>query len=142
MNRRAIGIAFPLFDGAVRRAKRGEAESAIEEQLALLDDLRRTSEVELNVAYRSTERALGRLGRYQSGQLEQVRKLTELAQIGYEAGQTSYLEVLDAQKAQFEAETGYFHALGDSRRAWLLLLKAAAAPELLDDPFAAVGGPK
>jgi cobalt-zinc-cadmium efflux system outer membrane protein len=125
------GFTFPFLDRGVLRAQRQEAEAAASASEAELQERLRTGEQELQTAYDQLLRATGRLQRYRAGQLERVKELAELAQTGYEAGLTSYLEVLDAQRAQYEAQAGYLHAVAEAARARLALERAAGSPQLL-----------
>ena len=125
------GFTFAFLDRGALRAQRDEAQALASASEAELQERIRTVEQELQTAYDQLLRATGRLQRYRSGQLERVRELTELAQTGYEAGLTSYLEVLDAQRIQNEAQAGYTRALADAARARLALERAAGSPQLL-----------
>lgn len=125
------GFTFAFLDRGVLRAQRDEAQALASASEAELRERVRTVEQELQTAYDQLLRATGRLQRYRSGQLARVDELAELAQTGYEAGLTSYLEVLDAQRAQNEARAGYYRALADAARARLALERAAGSPQLL-----------
>ena len=125
------GFTFPVLDRGLLRSQKDEAKALASASEAELRERVRTVEQELQTAYDQLIRATGRLQRYRSGQLERVKELAELAQTGYEAGLTSYLEVLDAQRAQNEAQAGYYRALADASRARLALERAAGSPQLL-----------
>ncbi len=75
-----------------------------------------------------------RLQRFRAEQLDQARTLADLAQVGYEAGETSYLELLDAQRLLREAQLGAVHALADTLRAELAVRRAAGSSSLLPRP--------
>jgi outer membrane protein TolC len=125
------GFTFAFLDRGVLRSQRDEAQALASASEAELRERVRTVEQELQTAYDQLLRATGRLQRYRSGQLDRVKELAELAQTGYEAGLTSYLEVLDAQRTQNEAQAGYYRALADAARARLALERAAGSPQLL-----------
>jgi outer membrane protein TolC len=126
-----FGIAFPLWDHGTLRARRDEAQALAVEQEAVVADLKRQTRLDIQVAYNQAVRAAARMQRYRTDQLEQARMLADLARIGYEAGQTNYLELLDAQNTLQQTQAGYRQAIVTTARARLTLERAAGSRNLL-----------
>ena len=120
-----FGITFnqPLFDGGQRKGLRRVREANfIDTQLALTG-LRTQARSEVRVAQdsvRSSERALAFL-RSAANQAGEVLKITTFA---FEAGATTNLEVIDAQRQARDADTAAVIAEHAVRRSQLNLLTA------------------
>lgn len=103
--RYAVGpvVSWPLFDlgrvrAGVEAARAGEAEAAARHEQAVL---RAMEEIETSlVAY---DKARERLGHLEEAAAASERA-TELARLRYEEGGSAYLEVLDAERTQLEAQ--------------------------------------
>lgn len=126
-----VGLVFPLWDRGSLRARREEARAAIAAGEAQVAETLRLAELEIRVAYDRTVQATARLQRYRTGQLDQAASLVELAQLGYEAGQTGFLELLDAQRSFHDTRAGYIRVMAEAARTRLALERAAGSPRLL-----------
>jgi cobalt-zinc-cadmium efflux system outer membrane protein len=128
-----LGITLPLFDYGGRRARIQQAEAAARAQE---DRIRATrSEVSQEV-----EQALVRLRAseaiirdYQQGVLDQARQLLEASRRGFQAGATSILSFLEAQRTYRSVLTEYTNALAAHAQAVAELERAvgAVSPALL-----------
>jgi outer membrane protein len=126
-----FGVVLPLFDFGSNRARAREASSLVKEQEALTADTARLTEVDVQVAYNQATRAMARLSAFRTGSLDNARLLADLIRVGYEAGESSLIELLDARNALFEAEAGQIQILATALRAELELERAAGDTRLL-----------
>ena len=118
-----VTFSAPIFDSGQRRGQKRVRESDYNlARLALSGrQIRARSEVRIaQEAVRRTERALARL-RSAADQANEVLKITTFA---FEAGATTNLEVIDAQRQARDADTDAVLAEHDVRRAQLDLLTA------------------
>jgi outer membrane protein TolC len=123
-----IGLVFPIFDYGRLRAQRNTAEAAVAEQEANVEALRRQVRLEVDTALHRLEQA-GVLAESLTGEvLTQSRQLQTMAQIGYQAGENTYLELLDAQRVYQTAATDALRAVTAYRLAEAALEQALGAP--------------
>ena len=118
-----VSASFPVFDGGDRRALKQLRQAALETSKLSLTaaELQARSEVRVaDEAVKSTERALVSI-RLSAEQAEEVVRITNIA---FEAGATTNLEVIDAQRSARDAETAVAIAEDANRRARLDLLTA------------------
>jgi outer membrane protein, multidrug efflux system len=99
----SAGVSVPIFAGGRQSgelaAARARAEQArAQYELAALNGLRDASDALAGVRSARDQVAA------QATQVEALRSATALAQLRYEAGVASYLDVLDAQRGLFAAE--------------------------------------
>jgi outer membrane protein TolC len=112
-----VSFVWPLFDTGRLRAERGAASAAAAEQEANVEALRRQVRMEVDTALHSLEQARALVETLTGGTLnvggtlDRTRQLREMAQIGYQAGENSYLELLDAQRAYRTAATDVLRAM-------------------------------
>src|SRR5581483_4428869 len=119
-----IGLLFPLFDLGRNRADIQTAQAALQEQDALAREAARTARLEVETAVRNLEQARRTVESFQAGRLQQAKELLEMAQIGYDKGATTYLELLDAQQVYRNEQTAYTRALADYNIAKATLQRA------------------
>jgi cobalt-zinc-cadmium efflux system outer membrane protein len=113
----AVGVTLPIFDwGSIRHdRRRAESEAAAQEQrLAAM-----TNAVHLDVqtALYDVRRAETQVREYERGLLSQSERLADMAQKGFKAGATGYLEVLEAQRTLRSVRADYYTALADHMKA-------------------------
>lgn len=116
-------LAAPVFGFGRKRAAYEAALAAYDEARALYEQkvLEVFKEAEdAVIAYRSARRAAGLKAELRDA----ARKYVELAHLQYRAGSINYIDVLDAQRRYFDAETGLSNALRDERLALVALYKA------------------
>jgi cobalt-zinc-cadmium efflux system outer membrane protein len=119
-----VGLLFPLFDLGRNRADIRAAQSALQEQEALVQEAARTARLEVETAFRNLEQARRTVESFQTGRLQQAKELQEMAQIGYDKGATTYLELLDALQVYRNEQTDYARALADYNIAKATLQRA------------------
>ncbi len=128
-------VTVPLFDfGSIGREKKAaQAEvRAGEAQLALL---RQSAATQVEQALIRLQQQRQTVETYRSGIVPQTLDLLRKTQVGYAAGASTYLEVLDAQRTLRAVQTEYLQALVGTRNSEAALESAlGAAP-----PAALVG---
>ncbi len=122
----SAGLLAPIFNAGSLRAQVQIAEA--EQQIRLLD-----YQQTLRVAFSETLTALSIEQRTQAQLLAQQRQLNalrnslDLAQQRFDAGYSSYLDVLDAQRALFDAEIAMVNSQRNQLNARIGLYKALAS---------------
>lgn len=108
-----VGISMPLpvFDlnrGNIERAHQETVKADVGRQLALQENQTRLVEAQQNMdaAYREANE-------YKTAVLPEAEKAFTQAQRGYNAGKSSYLDVLDAQRTLADTRLAYVAALKD-----------------------------
>jgi multidrug efflux system outer membrane protein len=122
------GLLAPIFNAGALRANVEIAEA--EQRIRLLD-----YQQTLRVAFSETLEALSIVSRTQAQldaqqrQLNALRNSLDLAHKRFDAGYSSYLEVLDAQRALFDAEIALVNSQRNQLNARIGLYKALASSE-------------
>jgi outer membrane protein len=119
----AVNFSQPLWDSGLRRGQRRFREANVNTARLAVQGLQIRARSEVRVAQESvrrTERALASL-RSAASQAAEVLKITTFA---FEAGATTNLEVIDAQRQARDADTAAVIAEHAVRRAQLELLTA------------------
>lgn len=99
------GLVQPLFDAGRRRAVQRAAEARYQQQLAKYAKTVLTALAEVEGALLTREQELERRRRLVA-YFTEAQATLETARDRYERGLSSYLNVLDAQQAAFQAELG------------------------------------
>ena len=118
-----VSFSQPVFDGGLRRGQRRFREANVNASRLALQGLQIQARSEVRLAQetvRSTERSLESL-RSAAQQAAEVLKITTFA---FEAGATTNLEVIDAQRQARDAASSAAVAEDAVRRAQLDLLTA------------------
>jgi outer membrane protein TolC len=96
---------------------RGKYKAMVNEAEADLDMSRAEFESELNMTmfdvkelHTNADTAMRLMGLYEKTVLPQARQLVEASRAGYETGGSTFLELVDAQKALLDAELAYERA--------------------------------
>lgn len=106
-----VGIVIPLFDFGRNRGAVNEAKANAQEQQAILDQTTRAARLDVVTTYANFVAAQKAVESFSSGRLAQSRELLDMAQVGYEHGANSYLELLDAQTVYRNEQADYARAL-------------------------------
>jgi len=106
-----VGIVIPLFDFGRNRGGVQEAKANAQEQQAILDETARTARLDVATTYARFVAAQAAVQGFTGGRLAQSRELLDMAQIGYQHGANSYLELLDAQTVYRNEQADYARAL-------------------------------
>lgn len=122
-------VAVPLWDwGNVRgqvRASR-QKEQAAEKNI---EEIRNQVLLETETSYMQLENLQLRLRDLNTDVLKDQEKLILMVQRGYEAGISSYLEVMEARRSLRDIQKQYYEILAESRRT-LIRLERASGTEL------------
>jgi len=105
-----VGVSLPLLDRGRKRAQVQSAEAAVSEQRAVTDESVRTARLEIESALRALDLARRQLESFQTGRVARAKELLSMAQLGYEHGASSYLELLDAEQAYRTEQVGFVRA--------------------------------
>jgi outer membrane protein TolC len=122
-----IGITLPLFDYGSRRHHVRQAEEAARAQEDRITAMRNQvrQEVEQALARRRAAEAIIR--DYQPGVLDQARRLLEASRTGFQAGATSVIALLEAQRTYRSVQTDYTNALAAYAQAQAELERATGS---------------
>jgi Outer membrane efflux protein len=125
-----IGISLPLFDYGSRRHRIRQAEESARAQEARIAATRRQVRQEVEQALARLQ-AADAVVRDQGGVLEGARRLLEASRTGFQAGATSVIAILEAQRTYRSVLTDYTNALAAAgallRRLGTLLRRLAVA---------------
>jgi outer membrane protein len=106
-----VGVVIPLLDFGRNRAGVAEARAGIIEQQGTLDQTTRSARLDVATTFERFVAAQRAVQSFDAGRLAQSRELLDMAQIGYERGANSYLELIDAQTVYRAEQAGYARAL-------------------------------
>ncbi len=106
-----VGLVIPLFDFGRNRGGVQEAKANAQEQQAILDETVRTARLDVATTYARFVAVQAAVQGFTGGRLAQSRELLDMAQIGYQHGANSYLELLDAQTVYRNEQADYARAL-------------------------------
>jgi multidrug efflux system outer membrane protein len=117
------GLLAPIFEGgrlaSLEAASRAELEQAAATyQQAVLNGYREVSDAAISI------RKLAEVRAEQSVQVDSARTAERLANRRFEGGVSSYLEVLDAQTAVFQAELEFARTQRDEAQSFVQLYRA------------------
>ncbi|MFZ2330852.1 MAG: TolC family protein [Atribacterota bacterium] len=119
----AILGEVPIFDGGVNKSKIKQAEmnlSLVEQSKKQVEQL---IELEIRSVYLSMKEA-EKLFKVTEQGIKDSRESFRIAQVKYNEGVATNIEVIDAQSALIEAETNHLNALYEYNTSWASLIKA------------------
>lgn len=119
-----VGVTFPLLDLGRRRADMRSAEARVAEQEASLDETARVARLEIETAFRTLELSGRQVASFEGGRLAQAKQLLSMAQLSYEHGASSYLELLDARQVYRTEQVSFARAGADYHIALASLQRA------------------
>ena len=122
----SLGFTVPLFDQ--NQAQIAKARMVHMETQALLDALERSIMQETRDAADRLASAWDVASLYQQQVLPQVQETLSLSEATYQAGQTTVLNVIDAQRSLLETRRANLAALQDAANAMAELERATARP--------------
>ncbi len=120
-------VTLPLFDFGSLRHERRAAEAETLAQQATIALLRSQVAAQVEQALIRWRQQRQTVERYRSGIVPLAVELLRKTQIGYAAGASTYLEVLEAQRALRQTQTEYLQALAGARRGETALESALGA---------------
>ncbi len=113
----------PIFDGGVNKSKIKQAEM----NLSLVEQSKKQAEqlieLEIRSVYLSMKEA-EKLFKVTEQGIKDSRESFRIAQVKYNEGVATNIEVIDAQSALIEAETNHLNALYEYNTSWASLIKA------------------
>jgi TolC family type I secretion outer membrane protein len=121
-------VQFPIFDSGRRESVLQEQEALLQQALAQREQLQRQIALEVEQAIRNYQVALQRLNTARAA-LASAEEAFRLAQVRYEAGVGTQVEVLDAQVALTQARANEVRALYDAHKAFARLVYATGLSE-------------
>lgn len=113
----SVGLRLPLWNGG--RPEVARAEASVSLARAVLERSRLEVSLAFEQAVREAEVAEGTLRQLEAGIVPAARKTFELVRLSYEAGETSLLDLLDAQRSLRAAEFEEMSAGLGLVRAWM-----------------------
>ncbi|AJY33072.1 cobalt-zinc-cadmium resistance protein CzcC [Burkholderia thailandensis 34] len=121
-----VSIPLPLFDtnkGAILEAVHKAAKANAD-----FDAERARLRLDLTQAYTSYERSTGEARRLKADVLPAARLSLDAMSRGYQLGKFSFLDVLDAQRTLFDAQSRYVQALADAHQSFADIERVVGAP--------------
>lgn len=122
-----IGITLPLFDYGSRRNRVRQAEESARAQEARLAATRNQIGQEVQQAATRVRAAEAVIRDFQGGVLDQTRRLVEASRTGFQAGLTTVVQLLEAQRTYRAVFADYTNALADYAEARAELERATGA---------------
>jgi outer membrane protein TolC len=116
-------LTLPLYDGGLRYGQARERDALVSEARVALDGQLRQARSDVRTAFEALRRADEALVASRDA-ARLAKQALDLANLAYNAGATSDLEVIDAERAARDAETQAELAADGARQARLSLLAA------------------
>ena len=117
-------LSVPLYDGGLRYGQRADREAALAQARVRLEDARRRAQAELRSAVSSLSIAETVVQRARAA-ATLAHSAEQLAQLGYQAGAGTNLELIDADRRARDADARVALAEDELRRSRLDWLSAA-----------------
>jgi len=127
----SLTFNVPIFDKRYARAKEKQALGSLAQMSATYDDVKRRVLLEVSQAYLLHKEALERV-ELTKKQLESAEEAKSVADVRYEAGVSTVVEVLDAQTALITSRTDYVNSLFDYALSVAQWERATAASRDID----------
>lgn len=108
-----LGITLPILDWGGAKATQRSAEVSVSSAELRAASVKNNVALEVQNAATKVLSADKLVRDYENGILNQSQQLADMAQKGYKAGATNYLEVLEAQRTLRDVKTGYYSALAE-----------------------------
>jgi cobalt-zinc-cadmium efflux system outer membrane protein len=120
-----LSLSFPIPLWNRNGAAIASARFAAEQAQKQLESAELKAEVQIRQTVSAYRNAVERVHHFQSGILKDADKVLETKRFSYDRGQSSLLELLDAQRTDNEVRSSYNDALADQARALIELQRAA-----------------
>jgi cobalt-zinc-cadmium efflux system outer membrane protein len=124
----SLSLPIPLWNR--NRAAIDAARSSAEQAQKQLEAAELKAEVQIRQSADAYHSAAERVRNYQSGILKDAQAVLDAKRFSYQHGQSSLLELLDAQRTSNEVQSSYTDALADQAKALIELERAANFWEL------------
>lgn len=116
-------VGLPIFDRGQGQKARAEAQRAV--VAARTEAMSRQIAADIQSAHLVFRQARDELKRFEEATTESVQRLLRAAQSGYNEGERSIVELLDAQRARTDVALRRLHLLASAKRAEVRLRSAA-----------------
>ncbi len=130
-----VGLIYPVFDSGLSRAQRDEAKAAYDQAQLNTENLLSTLRVDIRKAIAGVKEA-EEVFASQEKNVEQAQEALGIAQVAYDTGAKTALDVLDSEVALTQARTLRAQALHQRAVAMAQLTRAIG---LLPEPLRAAG---
>jgi len=120
-----LSVSFPIPLWNRNKAAIASARFTAEQAQKQLEAAELKAEVQIRQAFSAYRSVVERVRHYQSGILKEADSVLEAKRFSYERGQSSLLELLDAQRTDNEVRSSYNDALADQAKALIELERAA-----------------
>jgi outer membrane protein len=117
-------LTIPIYDGGLRYGLAAEREALSNEARSQYDALLRQARSDVRLAFESVKRAEAALAA-STNAARLAKSALELATVAYQAGATTNIEVIDAERRARDAETAAAIAEDNARQARVDLLAAS-----------------
>jgi outer membrane protein TolC len=121
-------ITIPIFDFGSNKSERRALEAEARADEATIALLRSQAATQVEQALLRLQQQRQTVERYRTGIVPLTLDLLRKTQIGYAAGASTYLEVLEAQRTLKQVQTEYLQALVGTRTSEAALESALGAP--------------
>ena len=125
-----MSFSFPLPLWNRNKAAIASARFSGEQAQKQLEAAELKAEVQIRQAFSAYRSAVERHRHYENGILKDADAVLEAKRFSYQHGQTTLLELLDAQRTDNEVRSGYNDALADHAKALIELERAAQLWEI------------
>jgi cobalt-zinc-cadmium efflux system outer membrane protein len=119
----SVSLPIPLWNR--NKAAIASARSTAEQAQVQLEAAEHKAEVQIRQTFSAYHSAVERVRHYQGGILKDADAVLEAKRFSYQRGQSSLLELLDAQRTDNEVRSSYNDALADQAKALIELERAA-----------------
>jgi cobalt-zinc-cadmium efflux system outer membrane protein len=128
-NQLEIGVSLPLPLWNRNQYEIRKAQATAGQTQRQLDAAELRAEVEIRTAHSNYRAALDRVRQFEAELLRGAETVVAARRFSYERGQTSLLELLEAQRTANDVQQSYHDALADAVKARIELLRAAGLSE-------------
>ncbi len=122
-----VGVSLPIFDYGSRRNRIRQSEQAARAQADRITATQNQVRQEVTQAVARLRASQTVAQSYQQGVLDRARRLLDASRTGFQEGQTSIVNVLEAQRTYRAVQTDYINALVNEAQARADLERAAGA---------------
>ena len=120
-----VGIGIPLPFSSLNRGEVRSSRYKMQQARIQTDIVRSQAQTEIIQAYNNYRSALSRLSDYNTVIISNAQQVLEGKTYAYMRGETSLLEVINAQHTYNEIQQSYAECIHDCMTAWVELERAA-----------------
>ena len=123
--RRAVGVSIPLPVSNLNRGDIRSSQYKAQQANMQTDIMRQQAQAEIIKAYNNYRSAIDRLADYNTVIIRNARQVLDGKLYAYQRGETSLLEVINAQHTYNELQQAYAECLHNCMSAWVELERCA-----------------